>query len=90
MYICNMPEKNEDHIVFAVDHMITTANGEFEHPIKKYRNINKNTVAMIAGDALLMEYFTDLKNYEDNYKKLLKTFEKKLKTKRLELIQKMY
>ena len=49
-------EKGEEHIVFAVDHMLTTANGEFEHPINKYEIINKNTVAMVAGDALLMNY----------------------------------
>lgn len=81
-------EKQNEHIVFAVDHMITTMNGEFEHSIKKYREINKNTVGMIAGDALQMEYLMDLKNFSDDYTKLQKTFEKKIKEKRLEIIQK--
>ena len=81
-------EKGEEHIVFAVDHMITTMNGEFEHSIKKYIEINKNTVGMIAGDALQMDYLMNLKNFDDDYKKLQKTFEKKIKEKRLEIIQK--
>ena len=40
-------ENEDEHIVFAVDHMITTYNGEFEHAIKKYNIINKNTVGML-------------------------------------------
>jgi len=80
-------EKNEEHIVFAVDHMITTANGEFEHPINKYEIINKNTVAMVAGDALLMNYFMELENYNEDYESIQKTMQKKFYEKRKEMVK---
>ena len=67
--------------------MITTANGEFEHPIKKYREINKNTIGMIAGDALLMDFFMDLENYNSEYKSIKESIKSKFKEKRLEIIQ---
>ena len=80
-------EKGEEHIVFAVDHMITTANGEFEHSINKYEIINKNTVAMVAGDALLMNYFMDLENFDENYISIQKSIQKKFNEKRREMIK---
>jgi len=80
-------EKGEEHIVFAVDHMITTANGEFEHSINKYEIINKNTVAMIAGDALLMNYFMDLENFNENYVSIQKTIQRKFYEKRKERVK---
>ena len=80
-------EKGEEHIVFAVDHMLTTANGEFEHPINKYEIINKNTVAMVAGDALLMNYFMDLENFDDDYNSIQKTIKKKFYEKRKEIVK---
>lgn len=52
-------ENNHDNIVFSVDHMITTGIGQFEHDINKYKLLNSNTVGMIAGNALLMDYFLD-------------------------------
>jgi len=40
-------EKEKEHIVFAVDHMLSNKFlGEFEHNINKYNLINKNTVLM--------------------------------------------
>jgi len=83
--ICN--KNKQEHIVFTVDHMITTLNGEFEHPIKKYRKINKNTVGMIAGDTLLMDFFMDLEEYDSNYETLQKLIYNKFKEKRFEIIQ---
>lgn len=80
-------EKGEEHIVFAVDHMLTTANGEFEHTINKYEKINKNTVGMIAGDALLMQFFMDLDNFNDDYKTIQKTIQNKFKEKRKEKVK---
>lgn len=80
-------EKGEEYIVFAVDHMITTANGEFEHPIKKYEKINKNTIAMFAGDALLMQYFMNLENFEEDYNVIQKTIQHKFIKKRNEIIE---
>lgn len=80
-------ENEEEHIVFAVDHMITTPNGEFEHPIKKYREINRNTMGMIAGKVLLMDFFMDLDNFDSDYETIENTINKKFKEKRLEIIQ---
>lgn len=74
-------ENGDEQIVFAVDHMITTANGEFEHPIKKYREINKNTIGMIAGRALLMDFFMDLECYNSHYNEIKQTIEKNLRKK---------
>jgi len=81
-------EQEEEHIVFAVDHMITTPNGEFEHAIKKYKEINKNTVGMLAGQALLMDFFMDLDNFDSDYETIQNTIENKFKEKRLDIIQK--
>lgn len=84
--ICN--EHEEEHIVFAVDHMISTGIGQFEHGIKKYNLLTDNTVGMIAGNALLMDYFL-YEDYSDkSYSDIQKIIEKKFKEKRLEKIQK--
>ena len=40
-------------IVFSTDHMIDVGIGQFENDIKKHKKINNNTVAMLAGQALL-------------------------------------
>jgi len=79
-------ERGEEQIVFAVDHMITTANGEFEHPIKKYERINKSTIAMVAGDALLMQYFMDIENFDEDYKSLQNIIQNKFIEKRKEKV----
>lgn len=48
--------KDCEAIVFATDHMITIGNvGQFEHSIEKYRIVNRTTVAMLSGDALLFD-----------------------------------
>ncbi len=76
---------NEEIIVFATDHMITTPNGQFEHSIAKYKELNGKNAAMLAGAALL---FDELVNTESviipNIKKdIFENFKKK----RLEVIQ---
>ena len=73
-------ESNKELIVFATDHMITTSTGQFEHTIAKYKELNKNTVAMLAGQALLFEDLVVLsdKTYIDEIKKQIsENFRKK-------------
>lgn len=81
-------ENNEEIIAFAVDHMISTGIGEFEHGINKYRCLNKNTVAMIAGNALLMDYFLNEDYTNKSYLEIQEIIEEKFKQKRLEIIEK--
>lgn len=70
MYICNSTENEEENIVFGVDHMITTGLGQFEHDINKYKLLNDNTVGMIAGNALLMDYFLDEDYSQKSYSEI--------------------
>ena len=81
-------ENNEEHIVFAVDHMITTGLGQFEHSINKYNVLNENVVGMMAGNALLMDYFFDFDYSNKTYVEIQSILEEKFKKKRLERIQK--
>ncbi len=46
-------EEGKEYIVFATDHMITTGMGEFEQEIKKYKELNCGTIAMLSGKVLL-------------------------------------
>ncbi len=81
-------ENDEEHIVFAVDHMITTGIGEFEHNSNKYALINENTVAMLSGRTLLTEYLLNDDYSDKSYSEIQIIIEDKFKQKRLELIQK--
>lgn len=81
-------ENKEEHIVFAVDHMITTGLGQFEHSINKYNVLNENVVGMMAGNALLMDYFFDEDYSENSFSEILDIFEEKFKEKRLNIIEK--
>ena len=84
--ICS--ENDEEHIVFAVNHMISTGIGQFEHSINKYSLLNDNVVGMMAGNALLMDYFFDSDFGEKTYEEIQLIIEAKFKEKRLEKIQK--
>ncbi len=56
MTICISAIANEDRkevVIFATDHMISTQIGKFEHAIKKYKAVGKNSIAMLAGNTLL-------------------------------------
>ncbi len=56
MTICISAIANEggkEIIIFATDHMISTQIGKFEHAIKKYKTVGKNSIAMLAGNSLL-------------------------------------
>lgn len=81
-------ENGEENLVFAVDHMITTGIGQFEHDINKYKCISSNVVAMVAGNALLMDYFLEDDYSEKSYDEIQLILEEKFKHKRLEKIQK--
>ena len=76
-------ENDSEYVVFATDHMITTNMGQFEHSIVKYLELNKNTVAMLAGQALLFDDIVkisdDTINYEEIKKKLFDNFKEKRK-----------
>lgn len=81
-------DTNNENIVFAVDHMISTGIGEFEHGINKFKCLSENTVGMIAGNALLMDYFLDDDYSNKSYNEIQKSIEIKFKQKRLEIIEK--
>ena len=80
-------EKNAEYIVFAVDYMISTGIGQFEHSINKYNVLNENVVGMMAGNALLMDYFFDFDYSNRTYGEIQDILDEKFKQKRLELIQ---
>ena len=81
-------ENNKENVVFSVDHMITTGIGHFEHDICKYKVLSDNTVGMLAGNALLMDYFLEDDYSGKSYSEIQSVLEEKFKEKRLEKIQK--
>lgn len=81
-------EKSKEHIVFAVDHMISTGIGGFEHDINKFKHLTNNVVGMIAGNALLMDYFFESEYKNKTYSNIQNEIEIKFKEKRIEKIQK--
>lgn len=61
-------ENGQECIVFATDHMVSMDSGgdqvwKFEHAIEKYKLINTQTIAMIAGVPLFLDKLT--KNLDD-------------------------
>ena len=80
-------ENHKENVVFAVDHMITTGIGQFEHDICKYKLLTDNIVGMLAGNALLMDFFLE-DNYSDkSYSEIQFIIEEKFKQKRLETVK---
>lgn len=80
-------ESNEEYIVYATDHMVTTTMGEFEHSIIKYKLLNRNTVAMLAGDPLVFDELVKLKNENIGYEDIKKEIFNNFKIKRREIIK---
>lgn len=80
-------ENSKEHIVFSVDHMITTGIGQFEHDISKYKLLTDNSVGMLAGNALLMDYFLEDDYSNKSYSEIQSVLEEKFKQKRLQKIQ---
>lgn len=76
-------ENNEENVVFAVDHMITTGIGQFEHDICKYKLLTDNTVGMLAGNALLMDYFLEDDYSDKSYSEVQSIIEEKFKQKKV-------
>ena len=81
-------ENSKENIVFSSDHMITTGMGQFEHEINNYKPLTDNTVGMLAGNALLMDYFLEDDYSDKSYSEIQSILEEKFKQKRLEKIQK--
>ena len=74
-------EKEKETIIFSTDHMISVGNlGQFEKEIKKYKILNKNTIAMLSGNTLLFDRILDgTDDFHDFYKirnKILENFSK--------------
>jgi len=73
----------EEFIVFATDHMITTGNNEFEHEIKKYKELNGSAVAMLSGQTLLFEELlketSSLTGYDNIKEKIYQNFKERKK-----------
>lgn len=81
-------ENGKENVAFAVDHMITTGIGQFEHDICKYKVLSDNTVGMLAGNALLMDYFLEEDYSGKSYSEIQSILEEKFNQKRFEKIQK--
>lgn len=80
-------EAKKEFIVFATDHMITTGTGQFEHSFAKYKELNKTTVAMLAGQALLFEDLTQLNNRDIHIDEIKKQIFENFKKKRKDVIE---
>lgn len=72
-------DDKEEFIVFATDHMVTTAIGQFEHSIVKYKEIDKNTVAMLAGNPLIFDELIKVNknsNFDEIQTQIFQNFKK--------------
>ncbi len=59
---------DEEFIIFATDHMVSSpVLGGFEHPILKYRPVDKNCVAMLSGVPVFFDELTKLKDPEISF-----------------------
>ncbi|MFZ3167986.1 MAG: hypothetical protein WA130_10270 [Candidatus Methanoperedens sp.] len=83
-------EKDKEYIVFSTDHMVTTALGQFEHSIIKYCQINNDTVAMLAGQALMFGDLIKLNDDCKNYELIKKQIFRILKIKEEKLLKMRY
>ncbi len=80
-------ENDKEYVVFSTDHMVTTNMGQFEHSILKYSYLNKNTVAMLAGQALLFDDLVRLGNECNNYEQIKKQIFDNFRNKRKQVIE---
>ena len=76
-------ESGKEFIVFATDHMVSMDMGDkgvwkFEHAIEKYKVINQQTIAMVAGVPLFLDRLTkkieDKKTFEEIYIEIYRNF----------------
>ncbi len=80
-------ENDREYVVFSTDHMVTTNMGQFEHSILKYMCLNKNTVAMLAGQALLFDDLVKLGSECNNYEQIKRQIFDNFRNKRKEVIE---
>jgi 20S proteasome alpha/beta subunit len=78
----------EEIIVAATDHMITMGNlGQFEHTISKYKEINKDVIAMLSGIPLLFDDLVRMPDGTPSYSEIKAQIKKNFKSKRNEIFQ---
>lgn len=80
-------DKNKEYIIFSTDHMVTTSIGQFEHSIKKYKEVNCGTVAMLAGNPLIFDKLINLANKNCSYQEIKKEIFENFKKFRAEGIK---
>ncbi|MFA4877140.1 MAG: hypothetical protein WC586_06970 [Methanoregula sp.] len=81
-------EGKDEVIVAATDHMITMGNlGQFEHTISKYKELNKNTIAMLSGIPLLFDDLIQMPGNNLTYFEIKAQIKKNFKSKRNEIFQ---
>ena len=80
---------SEEFIVFTTDHMITTGIGQFEHSIAKYKKLDTNIVAMLAGQALLFDDLTVIDTSKElHYDEIKRQVFENFRRRRIEAIEK--
>ncbi len=80
-------EDEKEYIIFSTDHMVTTNMGQYEHSIHKYSKLNKNTIAMLAGQVLLFEDLIRVNDDCIDYVQMKVEIFKNFKKKRKEIIE---
>ena len=80
-------EGGEEYIVFSTDHMVSTALGQFEHSIVKYKTLNGNVVAMLAGNPLLFDELVHIGDTKAGYNGMITAIFENFKRKRREILQ---
>lgn len=90
MTICIAALAKDDergYIVFATDHMVTTNQGQFEHSIFKYKQINKTTIAMLSGNLIIFEDLIKLDKWDGSFSEIKRGIFQNFKKKKEEIIQ---
>jgi len=79
---------NDEVIVAATDHMVTMGSlGQFEHTISKYKEINSDTIAMLAGIPLFFDDLIRVSDHSMDYAAIKLQVKKNFKEKRNEIFQ---
>ena len=88
--IAAIAKAKDEHevIVFATDHMISIPQiGQFEKTIAKYKMINKCTVAMLSGAALIFDEILKGIKEEKDFDEVKKSIQKNMKKKKEDTIK---
>jgi len=82
-------ENDTEAIVFATDHMVSLPIiGQFEMPVEKYKKINDNAIAMLAGESLLFNDIIDQCRNNCSFDQMKEKIRQKMFNIREERIQK--